>query len=207
MMRAHGIASNAATVKTAPSRAPKTELPNNTSHTPNPSTSSSKKRKGDHFLDENPADDDEGYGYMGMGMMSIKSDPADSKEHLLIKQEDQKLNLEQAAVLMQYYDNSLSSQYADLPNGVQEGYHGDYLGGMGRMGQFTAVAASPSRYGHMESAFAQDGYGFNYGSAGMNGAPRVQQQSFQYQPALQWKTEEGYESAETGNSQNPVPVE
>ncbi len=188
MMRAHGIAPNAANIKTATAiRAPKSGRCES-------SGSSSKKRKADQFLEENPADDDEGYG---LASITVKSDPVDTKETFVIKEEEQRqgqLDLEQAAKLMQYYDNN--SQY-----GGDHIYGGnEYGGAMSRYGTSSGYATP------MEAAFGiqspTDYYTVPYGSASMSGSgmPRSQQ-GFQYQPALQ------YQSEDQGNSDSPVLVE
>lgn len=91
-MRAHGIASNAATVKTGPPRSyTKTESRDSSGAIP-------KKRKAEQFLEENTmADDEEVYG-------NIKSDPIDMKEQFNVKEEEGQLSLNDAANLIQFYD-------------------------------------------------------------------------------------------------------
>ncbi len=192
-MRAHGIAPNAATIKPATaSRAPKSERRES-------GGSSSKKRKADQFLEENPPDDDEGYG---LGNVVLKSDPVDTKEKFVVKEEEQQqgqLDLEQATNLMQYYGNN--SQYGASQLGDDDVYGASEFGG-GMSGYGT-----PSGYATpMGAAFGlqsqTDYYAAPYGSAGTSGSGILRsQQSFQYQPALQFQSED------QGQSDSPFIVE
>jgi hypothetical protein len=182
MMRAHGIAPNAASIKPAPARAPKSER--------RESGPSLKKRKADQFLEDTPVDDDEGMGWGARTGVVIKEDPREEKYNF--KQEDHKpqtieeqgqLNLEQAANLMQYYDGRSQLVVDDLYGA------GDFGGGMS-----AGVYGTSSGYASpMASAYgldSQNGYfSASYGSSGMgssmNGLSSVPrsspQQSHQYQ--------------------------
>lgn len=191
-MRAHGIAPNAATIKpAAATRTPKSERRDS-------GGSSSKKRKADQFLEENPADDDEGYGPANI---ALKSDPVDTKEKFVVKEEEQQgqLDLEQATNLIQYYDNTPPYGASQLGGDDVYGTN-DYGGGMSGYG-------TPSGYATpMGAAFGiqsqADYYAAPYGSAGMSGSgmPRSQQ-GFQYQQTLQ------YQSEDQDQSDSPVILE
>lgn len=96
MMRAHGIAPNAATVKPAPNRVTKVER--RESRTP-------KKRKGDAFIEDNGAADDE-----ETFANNIKTDPVNAKEELEVKEEHSAEEIARAALdtnagFMQYMDD------------------------------------------------------------------------------------------------------
>jgi hypothetical protein len=100
MMKSHGIASNAATIKPTQSRgmgSMKGERRGSHNNSP-------KKRKTDAFLDdENTADDDENY------FNDIKPEPPSSGKEFAIKEEEQQaiqLSLNEATNLLQYYDKN-----------------------------------------------------------------------------------------------------
>lgn len=106
MMRAHGIASNAATIKPAPaSRAPKTERRKS-------SATSNKKRKIEGYEDSAAGDDEESFGNANS---SIKSESGTTltPEQFVVKEEDEvngQLSTGEAADLLQYYETP--SQYS-----------------------------------------------------------------------------------------------
>ncbi len=203
MMRAHGIAPNAASIKPAPTRAPKSERQES-------SIPTLKKRKADQFLEEAATDDDEGLGW---GNIHIKEDPREEKYNINFKSEEggghkqritheqgQQLNLQDAANLMQYYDNGSQLVVDDLYSA------GDFGGSMSAYGTSSGYTTPMvSAYG-LES---QNGYfGAPYSSAGMAGVnglssvPRSSQQSFQYQQHIS-----PYPAEEQGHSDSPLIVE
>lgn len=197
-MRAHGIAPNAASIKPAPTRAPKSEGRES-------SIPTLKKRKAEQFLEDTPADDDEAVGW---GTVHIKEGPREEKYNFKeevdhkpqITQEQGQLNLEQAANLIQYYDNGSQLVVDDLYGA------GDFGGGMSGYGTSSGYATP------MGSAYGLDSsngyFPALYSSASMGGMnelssiPRSSQQSFQYQqPGLQYRSEE------QGHSDSPLIVE
>jgi hypothetical protein len=194
MMRAHGIAPNAATIRPAPNRAPKNERRES-------GGSSNKKRKADQFLEDTPADDDEGYG---PGHITLKPDPTDVKEEFVVKEELEpqqqgQMHLAQAANLIPYYDDN-SSQY-----GVSQ-IGGDDVFGTNEYGGGMSGYATPTGYGTpMGAAFGSQSsnnyYANPFGTVGMSDVPRSQQLGFQYAPALQ------YQPDDRGRSESPVIVE
>jgi alkylation response protein AidB-like acyl-CoA dehydrogenase len=202
MMRAHGIAPNAASIKPAPTRAPKSERRQS-------SILALKKRKADQFLEEAATDDDESLGW---GNIHIKEDPREEKYNMNFKAEEgdhkprvtheqgQQLNLQDAANLMQYYDNSSQLVVDDLYSA------GDFGGSMSAYGTSSGYTAPMgSAYG-LES---QNGYfGAPYSSGGMAGVnglssvPRSSPQGFQYQQHIP-----PYPAEEQGHSDSPLIVE
>jgi hypothetical protein len=175
MMRAHGIAPNAASIKPAPQRTLKTESnsysssnPKPASHTPSTSTSASKKRKTDAFLEDQAiGDDDEGFGNgncciksepeyggdMGKGKEVIKKELEDNTGTMETKMQMQhteamgQLSLDEAANLMQYYDSPAT-------------YHGSGLGDGAELGR---------GHGHIvEEAYRSSGFG--EGASGYGGS-------------------------------------
>jgi hypothetical protein len=219
MMRAHGIAPNAASIKPAPTRAPKSDRQDSNAPT-------LKKRKADQFLEDTAADDDEGVGW-GSGAVHIKEGPREEKYNFKteggggggdhkpqIIQEQGQLNLEQAANLMQYYDNGSQLGVDDLYGA------GEYGGGMSGYGASSGYATP------MVSAYdlePQNGYfGAEYdptsvmssassimrsmrnmGSmGGLGSVPRSSQQSFQYQ-----QHSLPYQPEDQGHSDSPLIVE
>jgi len=125
-MRAHGIASNAATIKPAPARLSKTERRDS-------STTTSKKRKTDQFVEENTAtDDDETF--------NVKPDPGnESKEILRVKEEEMgQLNMDEAVNLMQYYGNSSYASSSSM--GAEQNY--DFGGSSASLGSSSMAGSS-----------------------------------------------------------------
>jgi hypothetical protein len=217
MMRAHGIAPNAASIKPAPARS-KSERRD--------SSAPLKKRKADQFLEDAAADDDE---LVGWG--NIKEDPHARDEKALVFKEfkteggsasgsgeerkpqvmaqEQGLNLEQAANLMQYYDNSSQLVVDDLYSA------GDFGGGMTGYGTPVGYAtplgsgygldsqagyfAAPYGSSGVSSMSSMSGVG---GMGGLSSVPRSSQQSFQYQ-----QHSLPYQPEEQGHSDSPLIVE
>jgi hypothetical protein len=198
MMRAHGIAPNAASIKPAPTRAPKSERRES-------SIPILKKRKADQFLEDTAADDDEGVGW---GTVHIKEDTREEKYNFKeevdhkpqVTQEQGQLNLEQAANLLQYYDNGSQLVVDDIY------VAGDFGAGM------SAYSTSPSYATPMGSAYGIDSSSAYFAAPysptsmgsmnGLSNVPRSSQQSFQYQqPSLQ------YQAEDLGNSDSPLIVE
>ncbi|PVH80957.1 hypothetical protein DL98DRAFT_588015 [Cadophora sp. DSE1049] len=201
MMRAHGIAPNAASVKSAP-RSLKNER---TESTPSSSTSpTAKKRKTDPFLEEKTAaDDDEGFG-------TVKTEPAVTKtEPLVVKQEEERkpqpgqLSLDEAANLMQYYDTP--TQYACVGMGIDDGYNGDYAGIQKYENSMSGPSMNGSSLGALYGMELQHPYGFSsqnsYGSTSMGGMHSSEPQRVSYQSLMQ------YSSDEQGRADSPVIVE
>ena len=182
-MRAHGIAPNAATTKPAPTRAIKSDSRDSIEKP-------SKKRKGDTYVEDNgTTDDDESFSN------NIKSDLASEKEKFLVKEEDhghgQQLSMDEAANLMQYYDNP--SPYNGGLGGEQN-YPGSEYGGS--TGYATPIGGA---YGpHAEQPY---GFGAAYGNADMSGIPRTADQGLNYQSMMQFPPEP------QGRSDSPVIVE
>ncbi|KAE8440846.1 hypothetical protein EG329_006389 [Mollisiaceae sp. DMI_Dod_QoI] len=189
MMRAHGIAPNAATIKPAPARSMKAERRESST----PSSTFSKKRKADAFLeDTTPVDDEEAFG-------SIKPDPANMKEHFVVKEESEgqsmqqgQLSIDQAANLMQYYE--APSTYGGSNMGRDNSYtSSDY-------GSSTAYATPiASAYG-MQTQQPYD-FSTSYNAGGMGGIPRSENQGLHYQPLMP------YQADDQGRSDSPVIVE
>ncbi|KAK0122384.1 hypothetical protein ONS95_010624 [Cadophora gregata] len=121
MKRAHGIAPNAATVKPAPrSLKPVRTEPTQSSST----TPKAKKRKTDHFLEENTAeDDDEGFGTVKTEPVVAKTEQLEVKAEVDKKHQPGQLSLDETANLLQYYDTP--TQYAAIGMGMNDGYNGD----------------------------------------------------------------------------------
>ncbi len=201
-MRSHGIAPNAASIKPAPSRNPKSER---SESVPSSSTSSTpKKRKTESFLDENTtADDDEGFG-------TIKPDPViNIKQQFIVKEEERKpqkqpgqLSLGDATNLLQYYDTP--TQYAG-GSGLED-YNGDYTGlqsygtGMGASNMGSAYGLdSPQTYGFgSNSLYGNIGMGSTMGGMHVSESPRAP-----YQPLMQYSSDE----QARGRPDSPVIVE
>lgn len=212
MMRAHGIAPNAASIKPAPQRAPKSERRD--------SSAPLKKRKADQFLEDTAADDDEAIGW-GSSSMHIKDDPHTRDEkHLVFKSESGSggsdikpqglglgeeqgcLNLEQAANLMQYYDNG--SQPSLLVDDLYSA--GDYGGGISAYGTSSGYATSmgsgyglDSQSGYYASPYNSAGMG---GMGGLSSVPRTSQQGYQYQ-----QHRLPYQPDDQGHPDSPLIVE
>ncbi|CZT11848.1 uncharacterized protein RCO7_11645 [Rhynchosporium graminicola] len=220
MMRAHGIASNAATGKPGPIRSLKAQRSE-----PLASSSSlppiSKKRKADPSLDEvNAGDDDEGFS-------TVKREPAaSSKEHFVVKEEEQhrqlpgQLSLEDAADLMQYYDTPTG--YAGIGVGmgigIDDGYDGydGYDGHDGYNGEYSPAPSYGSgmpassmggglSVGAMYGMGSQQPYGLplhpSYGSAGMKGMQSSELPRMSYRPLIQGSSDD------QGRADSPVIVE
>jgi hypothetical protein len=176
MMRSHGIAPNAATIKPASSRAPKSERRDSKNHGP-------KKRKASAFIEDNTADDEEPFS-------RVKSDPANEKEHLCVKEESGQLTLDEAANLMQYYgtppytsqageDDVYTSNEYD-PNSTR--YH-------------TTMAGS---YGLQD----QQAYEFSFAPAGMNSGSTPLGHGIQYQSMMHYPATDNQ-----GGSESPLIVD
>ncbi|KUJ09064.1 uncharacterized protein LY89DRAFT_741362 [Mollisia scopiformis] len=191
MMRAHGIAPNAATIKPPPSRSMKAERRESSTT----SSTSLKKRKADAFLeDTTPVDDEETFG-------SIKPDPVNMKEQFIVKEEAEgqsmaqgQLSIDQAANLMQYYDTPAT--YAGSGLSAQSNYGGNG-NGYGSSGGYT---------GSLNPTYAmqsQPSYDFStpYNAGGMNSVPRSENQGLSYQPLVP------YQGDDQGRSDSPVIVE
>jgi len=189
MMRAHGIAPNAAATKhTTPSRAIKTDRSNSTSKP-------SKKRKAEAYMDDNGAADDE-ESFAG----NIKSDPVDRKENFMVKEEEhvhggmksqsQQLSMHDAAHLMHYYDDA--SPY----NGaLAEDYGGEYGGPNGyatAMGGAGGYGMQPHPY-NLATAHGAPGFG--------GGSRAVDPGLAAYQPTMP------FPSDSQGRPDSPVIVE
>ena len=204
MMRAHGIAPNAATVKSVP-RSLKTER---TESTPSSSSSpATKKRKTDPFLEDNTStDDDEGFG-------TVKTEPAVLKkeEQLVVKEEEERkhqpgqFSLDEAATLMQYYDTP--TQYAGLGMGmgIDDGHSGGYTGVQEYGGSMSGSSMNGSSLGGLYSMESQHPYGLyspsSYGNAGMGGMQSSEPQRMSYQSLMQ------HPSDEQGRADSPLIVE
>jgi hypothetical protein len=185
MMRAHGIAPNAATIKPAPSRSIKSDRHDSIEKP-------SKKRKADAFIEENGAtDDDETF------TNSIKSDPVNDKEKFMVKEEEhghgQQLSMNDAANLMQYYDTPPSYSSALGGLGGEQDYGSDYGGGAS--GYATPTGGD---YGLHSQPYD---FGSAYGNAGFSGVPGIADQGLQYQPMMQFLSDP------QGRSDSPVIVE
>lgn len=219
MMKAHGIAPNAATIKPAPS--PRTIKPERKL-----STSSSKKRKADAFLNDNALqdeDDEEDQSSFG----NIKSE-RDTKEKFIVKEEnggrsmtDGQLSMNQAANLMQYYESPATDSYgmgmdASAVGAAQHGYDvpgaGSYAtsmsaSGMGGYDMKSSYDVGPSSYTTSTPYGSQFGDSFHSGSvaggmgnAGMSNVPRSEEVKYQ-------TMSHGYQSDDRGRSDSPVIVE
>jgi hypothetical protein len=188
-MRAHGIAPNAATIKPAPARNMKSERRESST----PSSTSSKKRKADAFLeDTTPVDDEETFE-------NIKPDPINMKEQFVVKEESKgqsmqqgALSINQAANLMQYYDSPATYGGAGL--GTESSYGESNYGGSA--GYSTPMASS---YG-LQSQQPYD-FSTSYNAGGMNAIPRSENQGMHYQPLMP------YQADDQGRSDSPVIVE
>ena len=202
MMRAHGIAPNAATVKSAP-RSLKTER---TETTPSSSSPIAKKRKTDPFLEDNTsADDDERFGTVKIEPVVLKEEQLVVKEEEERKHQPGQLSLDEAATLMQYYDTP--TQYAGLGMGmgIDDGYNGGYTGGHDYGSSMSATSMAGSSLGGLYNMESQHPYGFSspssYGNAGVGGMQSSEPQRMSYKPLMQ------YSSDEQGRADSPVIVE
>jgi hypothetical protein len=217
MMRAHGIASNAASNKPAATRVAKSEEQDSNAATP-------KKRKANQFLLEHAADDEEAISWGSSNTLKIKEDPCEEKYNFKteggaagedikpqIMRDQGQLNLEQAVNLMQYYDNDSQVAVDDLYGA------GEYGGGISGYGTSSAYDTSMgSAYDfdeHIRTTYdpvdsinggihqmRQLGYfgGMNKSSS----VPRSSQQTFQYkQHGLLFQAED------QGHSDCPLIVE
>ncbi|RDL33999.1 uncharacterized protein BP5553_08367 [Venustampulla echinocandica] len=197
MMRAHGIASNAATIKPA-TYAPRTKTERRSSAVV--SGLAAKKRKMMDEFDEDSSKsgshDEETFDLKRRSMNKEKVVNAEPEAERNFKVEDgteiqRHLNMEQAADLMQYYDTS--SAFDDNPalgsdpdyndsdhSGSSTGYVGPLEGHHGMLG----IPSRPpysirTAYTHISNAMPVSG-----GST-MHYIPRLEGQSFQYQPTMQ----------------------
>ncbi|KAG4428784.1 hypothetical protein IFR05_015733 [Cadophora sp. M221] len=210
MMRAHGIASNAAAIKPAPARSLKSER--NESVPPSSSSSPpSKKRKADPFLEENTAaDDDEGFG------STIKAEPAVTiKEQFVIKEEEPhqhhhqqqrpgQLSLDEAANLIQYYDTPSPYAGIGMDMGMDGSYVGEYTYGPSMSDPNMGRSSISSLYGiasQQPYTFSpSSSYGNRNGNVGGMHSSEVQR--IPYQPRLQYSSDE-----QGGRSDSPVIVD
>jgi hypothetical protein len=194
MMRAHGIAPNAASIKPAIARPAKPDH-----HESTVAEKPSKKRKADAFVEDNGAtDDDEVFS------TNVKSEFADTKDKKFkVKQEGsgQQLSMSDATNLMQFYDGGApfdgSNDYTGTMGGQdrKQVYVGDFGGGSA---SGYATPMSGGDYGLQQS------YDFGYEGAGYGGGmPRSSAQGagVQYQPLMSFKSEP------QGRSDSPVIVE
>jgi hypothetical protein len=151
MMRSHGIATNAASIKPAPGHVAKTER--------RKSSTTSKKRKADAFVQDNTtADDDEIFS-------NVKPEAAESKEHLQVKKEGENpLSMGDAANLVQYYDTT--SQYGGEKPSREQDYNGSEYGGS------TIAYATPLSSGYGLQNQQTYGFGASYGPGGMESVTR-----------------------------------
>jgi hypothetical protein len=188
MMRAHGIASNAATIKPLIGRSIKSDRRDSTEK-------SSKKRKAEAFAVDNGAtDDDEAFSN------NIKSDPTNEKEKFMVKEEEhgngrqgQQLSMNDAANLMQYYGTPSSYNGGLSGLGGDQDYGSDYGGSAS--GYATPTGGD---YGlHLQPYDISSAYG----NAGFGGIPRTADQGHQYQPTMQFPADP------QGRSDSPVIVE
>ncbi|TAQ86151.1 hypothetical protein B7494_g5525 [Chlorociboria aeruginascens] len=139
MMKAHGIASNAASIKPAP-RSIKTDRRESNGPT-------SKKRKtGAYVEDTTDADDDEGFS-------DVKPESSTNSERLRVKEEDKaNLVLDQNSDLVDYYQNS-DAPYDEAPTSSSDSW------------SRYPYAESPPGYatpaGEAYSTQSPNGYGFS----------------------------------------------
>jgi hypothetical protein len=205
MMRAHGIAPNAASVKTQPASRTKTEPRESTTGNGNVPN---KKRKAEQFMEDNNtsvADDEEGFA------TNIKADPVDEKTQLRVKEEEGRLSLDDAANLMQFYDTP-SFQGSEFDAGGQD-YGASDWDGASSSGYHTPIG---NLYG------MQDPFNFStpYDSAGMSSSgmggsgmsdviPRFTGLQYQspYQPYVQHTPNTPITPDNQGGSESPVIVE
>jgi hypothetical protein len=182
MMRAHGIAPNAATIKPAPSRAIKTDRSDSIAKLV-------KKRKAEAYVEDSGAtDDDESFSN------NIKSDPATKKEKFVKEEENvqgQQLSMHDATHLMHYYDSP--SPYNGGLGGEQD-YPGSEYGG-------SAGYATPMGGGYAMHAQQPYDFGAAYGNAGMSGISRNVDPALNYQSMMQ------FPSDPHGRPDSPVIVE
>jgi hypothetical protein len=171
MMRAHGIAPNAATIKPPSTRSLKPEQRDSKNQAP-------RKRKASAFIEENTAVDDEEI------FSRVKPDPASDKEHVSVKEESGQLSIDEAANLMQYYGTpSYSSQVGESVYSSNEydsnpaSYH-------------SAIGGS---YGIQD----QQQYDFSFSPASMNNNPTSLVQGIQYQPIMQYPSAENQGRSES----------
>lgn len=170
-MRSHGIAPNAATIKPASSRTPKSERRDSKNH-------SSKKRKASAFMEDTTADDEEPFS-------RVKPDPTNEKEQLCIKEESGQLTLDEAANLMQYYGTPPYTSQA----GEDDVYAGnDY--NANATGYHTAMAGS---YGLQD----QQAYEFSFAPAGINSSPTPLGHGIQYQSMMHYPATESQGGSES----------
>jgi hypothetical protein len=197
MMRSHGIAPNAASIKPAPSSRPLKSEPRDFGAS---SSTASKKRKMDSFLNDNTGEDDEGFGNI------VKPDPADMKEHFVVKEESEsqqiqkegQLSLSDAASLMRYYDAPTSFSATEMSMN-QEGYSSS---------QYEGSAGYHTPLGSSYSMSSQPTYGFSpqyrsngYASTGVGDDTKPEISAINYQSMMQ------YPPDDQGRSDSPVIVE
>ena len=191
MMKSHGIASNAASIKPAPSRnSMKSERRES-------GNSSTKKRKIDAYLDEaNTVDDDES-GYAS----NIKVDGSSEVEQFVVKEEEQQLgqlSLSEAAKLMQYYDSPATYGVgADGYHNTEEKHKaGEFDAGSPA---YAASSSTNSAYG-MHSPQPYD-FSLPYESISLTSVPTSGSQGISYQPVVQ------YPKIDQGRFDSPVVLE
>ncbi|KAI9053825.1 hypothetical protein LZ554_002773 [Drepanopeziza brunnea f. sp. 'monogermtubi'] len=231
MMRSHGIAPNAATIKPAP-RNLKSERQQSLPSSSSPSAA--KKRKTEGYLDENTtADDDEGFGM-------VKPEPAVMiKEQFVVKEEEThrqqpggQLSLGDAANLMQYYDTPTrysgggsgggngSGSGSGSGNGhglgMDDGYAGEYTTSPSYGMSSSPYGLASHSHSHSQRQPQPQAYDFAsrspYGSpemgAGMGGMHLGEPQRAPYQSLMQYSSEEqGGGGRRQGQSDSPVIVE
>jgi hypothetical protein len=198
MMKSHGIASNAASIKPSSSRGSGSTK---NQRRDSGGSSSTKKRKAEAFLDDtNTADDDEGYGGH-----HIKSESASlEKEQFVVKEEEQQtgqLSLDEATNLIQYYNTPDSYGIGTGDGGYHgfEGSSGETDCGAPGSGYVTSMGGS---YGmHTSQAYDLSKFSMSYGSLGLTDIPRSENHGLSYQPVPP------YSANGHGRSDSPVILE
>ena len=182
-MRAHGIAASAATTKTAPCPAVKTDRGDY-------AEKATKKRKNETYIDDNGATDDDEFF-----PNHIKPDPIILKEEKYKFKEEEhdpahQLSTHKANQLMHYYDSR--SPY-DGGLGDERRYLPNDLGGSA--GYQNPVGAS---YGLQAQPYV---FGNGLGSASINGVLQTDDRGLNYQSMIQ------FPSDSQGRPDSPVIVE
>jgi hypothetical protein len=177
MMRSHGIAPNAATIKSSSSRIAKFECRESKNHT-------SKKRKASAFPEDNTtADDEETFS-------RVKPDPASVKEQCDVKAESSQLTLDDAANLMQYYGTpTYSSQVGEDEVYTSNDYDSSSAG-------YHSPVGGP--FGLQD----QQQYDFSFATTGINCTATALPNNIQYQPIMQYPTVDTQ-----GGSESPLIVD
>ena len=210
-MRAHGIASGTASVKSTPARNFKYEQHRgNTSSRPSSSSlpGISKKRKIQQYLeDQGCADDDEWFGGSSKIKPEGESNP-NIKEQNNVKEEDDmswrygQMSLDQAVGLMPYYKSEPSPLLGDSFDEVEAYGSGDYesrsIGDTAAIGSHLKLESSR---GHDYDTRSPTHGDISYEMAGMPPFPYTDNQGLQYSSAPQ------YSLNDQGFSYSPFVVE